>query len=442
MIDLYTTTGLAAIGTAIAVGWRNVKAVFSYISGILLLQKEIKSGDLSHALTTYLRLNYKRPPSGISIYYMLSEFVDNNRKYHSGIPIEMPPLLSIWWGKRGIFFVSIGTTSKIISLRYFSDPQGLICDSLDFIDSINESNFSNQSRNNFYVEKIMGSAGDVQRQYGGSTELNHVGNEYRNSSLSTSSSSPQPEYLIYPIRELDISFRYDKSRYTKSSISDDALKGLFYPDNVMKLIEDIKQWYAMRDWYEKNNVPWKMGVGLYGPGGTGKSRLTAATAQMIGRPLYQYVLSTLTDKEFINRWNNMSLPCVVALEDFDTVFNGRENITAHKSLSFNTVLNQISGIDSPNGILLIITTNNIDAIDPALGRLDENGRPTRPGRIDRIIEMGATDENQRTQIATHLLSWKPELIPELVKSGDGMTAAQFQAICIETSLANVKEINQ
>lgn len=134
----------------------------------------------------------------------------------------------------------------------------------------------------------------------------------------------------------------------------------------------------------------------------------------------------------------MITPCVVALEDFDTVFHGRTSVTAHKSLSFECVLNQISGISSMNGVLVVVTTNNLEQIDPALGRLDEQGRPTRPGRIDRILYMGPTTTSQRESIAEYTLDFLTEQEREaLVMSTVGTTAAQFQAICIEKALVQL-----
>src|SRR5439155_8896839 len=67
-------------------------------------------------------------------------------------------------------------------------------------------------------------------------------------------------------------------------------------------------------------------------------------------------------------------------------------------LSFDCLLNCLDGVEKGNDIFTVITTNHIDRLDPALGR----PRPrddgtveflsTRPGRIDKAIELGYIDE--------------------------------------------------
>jgi transitional endoplasmic reticulum ATPase len=59
-------------------------------------------------------------------------------------------------------------------------------------------------------------------------------------------------------------------------------------------------------------------------------------------------------------------PCVLILEDLDSL------ITDHNRSFF---LNQIDGLDSNDGLLVIGTTNHFEKLDPALS--------TRPSRFDR-----------------------------------------------------------
>lgn len=59
-------------------------------------------------------------------------------------------------------------------------------------------------------------------------------------------------------------------------------------------------------------------------------------------------------------------PCVLILEDLDSLINDRNR-------SF--FLNQLDGIEGNDGLLLIGTTNHMDRLDPGLS--------TRPSRFDR-----------------------------------------------------------
>jgi len=59
-------------------------------------------------------------------------------------------------------------------------------------------------------------------------------------------------------------------------------------------------------------------------------------------------------------------PCVVILEDLDSLINDRNR-------SF--FLNQLDGLEGNDGLLIIGTTNHFERLDPALS--------TRPSRFDR-----------------------------------------------------------
>lgn len=61
-------------------------------------------------------------------------------------------------------------------------------------------------------------------------------------------------------------------------------------------------------------------------------------------------------------------PCVMILEDLDSLINDRNR-------SF--FLNQLDGIEGNDGLLLIGTTNHFDRLDPGLS--------ARPSRFDRIL---------------------------------------------------------
>ena len=76
-------------------------------------------------------------------------------------------------------------------------------------------------------------------------------------------------------------------------------------------------------------------------------------------------------------------------------------------------------------------------ISPDMGAVPSGesiGLRKHPGRIDRIVHLGLTDEYQRRGIAEYTLKWAgSNLIDSLIEKGDDTTAAQSQ--CIEVALA-------
>jgi chaperone BCS1 len=72
---------------------------------------------------------------------------------------------------------------------------------------------------------------------------------------------------------------------------------------------------------------------------------------------------------------------ILLIEDIDSAFVGREQKAGTK-ISFAALLNCLDGIVSQDGRIVIMSTNHVDALDPAL---------VRPGRADmRILLNNAT----------------------------------------------------
>ena len=216
---------------------------------------------------------------------------------------------------------------------------------------------------------------------------------------------------------------------------------LYYSDEVMKTVDDINQWLKRKEWFLERNLPWKRGVLLYGPAGTGKSSLAKAIAQQFGLPLNHFYLSTMDDDDFKRAWGNSvtNSPCIILLEDFDNVFNKRNPVNKEQNLNFVTLLNTISGVQDSSGVLLIITTNHIENIDDAIGVYTDKNTSSRPGRIDRIVYLGEMDEMPRKKLINKILKDWPELADVAMNETKNFTAAQVQEYCIQKALIKLQE---
>jgi len=433
--------GLAAILAGVTAGWERVKGFISYVTSVLVIQRDVNGYALTAPLIEHIRGNYKAPPSGTAHITFVQMLIDD-RTMSSAVPFKLPSKFGIWRGKRGWFMVSAdaGSQIKLSSIRWLSDPEGLIIDALEQYETRKIRDMDSSSAGNYRVIPVMGSVGQTRSEWGESHRADQAAVKPTNLGHDEPASDSDSRSWLDPNIRVDKSFMYEQSRYLKDTKKRDPMRGLFYPQEALDMLESLKRWYRKRDWYQERGIPWRTGVLMWGPGGTGKSSMAKVTAEMLGLPLYQYYLNTFTDRDFVRKWSDMDTPCVVALEDFDTVFHGREPATEHKSLSFECVLNQISGISSLSGVLLIVTTNHLDHIDAALGRVDVNGKPTRPGRIDHILHMGTTTELQRRQIADYTLAdIRPEVIDDLVAQNDNTTAAQFQSMCIQLAIELLSE---
>lgn len=205
-------------------------------------------------------------------------------------------------------------------------------------------------------------------------------------------------------------------------------------------VDTIRRWSMSKDWYQARGIPWRYGMLLEGPPGTGKSALTKAIGQELDLPIFYLDIGTMDNREFHKGFQEAlsNSPSIVLIEDVDGVFHGRENVAAEKGkgLSFDCFLNTLSGVESSDGILLVMTTNDMTQIDSALAQEKESGFASRPGRIDKIVHMGALDEDGRRKLAQRIMNGCPQwYVDTMVQVGAGDTGAQFQLRCSEKALA-------
>jgi hypothetical protein len=259
-----------------------------------------------------------------------------------------------------------------------------------------------------------------------------------------------------------------KSPITRGS----ALGNLIFPARVKGLIREIELWRSHRAWYLEKGIPWKRGWLLYGPPGTGKTALARAFAEDLNMPIYVFNLAEITNHELIKAWVDMqvNVPCIALIEDIDNVFHGRENVARKNGplmplmlpgkkddggddrlrapftpLTFDCLLNCLDGVERADGIFTIITTNDIAKVDPALGqprRLPDGTTEfisTRPGRIDKAVELTYMEPCDKKRMARRILGDYPEQYAEMLEFIDKYpdlqeTPAQFQERCGQVAL--------
>ena len=175
------------------------------------------------------------------------------------------------------------------------------------------------------------------------------------------------------------------------------------------IIEDMKDYLhpATRLWYSNRGIPYRRGYLLHGPPGTGKTSLCFAAAGMLRLKIYLISLNsrTLTEDGFASLFRELPWRCIVLLEDIDAAgltnkrsdnpttnetekdtstkaSNNGSNTSNQPTLSLSAFLNVIDGVASSEGRILIMTTNHIEKLDPAM---------LRPGRVDMTVEFSYAD---------------------------------------------------
>lgn len=187
-------------------------------------------------------------------------------------------------------------------------------------------------------------------------------------------------------------------------------------------VDDVKEYLHPRTkrWYSDRGIPYRRGYLFYGPPGTGKTSLCVATSGLLGLKIYLLSLSgrSIDDDNLLSLFEDLPRRCIVLLEDVDSagVAQSRSEETTSSSssssdptsesdekdetnntdtkdknkmaaapiqrVSLSALLNVIDGVAASEGRILVMTTNHIEKLDPAL---------LRPGRVDMTICFGYSD---------------------------------------------------
>ncbi len=98
------------------------------------------------------------------------------------------------------------------------------------------------------------------------------------------------------------------------------------------------------------------------------------------------------------------------------------------------LLTELDGLESLHNVVVIAATNRPDIIDPAL---------LRPGRFDRLLQVGAPDLETRKAILKVHFKRKPLAedvnLDEVAQKTDGYTGADLAAIANEAVMSAIRE---
>jgi 26S proteasome regulatory subunit T6 len=183
-----------------------------------------------------------------------------------------------------------------------------------------------------------------------------------------------------------------------------------------KQIQEIKEVIELPikhpELFESVGISQPKGVLLYGPPGTGKTLLARAVAHHTDCTFIRVSGSELVQK-YIGEGARMvrelfvmareHAPSIIFMDEIDSIGgtridsgSGRGDSEVQRTML--ELLNQLDGFEETQNIKILMCTNRIDILDPAL---------LRPGRIDRKIEFPNPNETVRSSSSsstyTHIL---------------------------------------
>ncbi len=226
----------------------------------------------------------------------------------------------------------------------------------------------------------------------------------------------------------------------------DMIGGL---ENQIKEIKEVIELPIRHpELFEALGIAQPKGVLLYGPPGTGKTLLARAAAHHTDCRFIRVSGSELVQK-YIGEGSRMvrelfvmareHAPSIIFMDEIDSIGSSRidsggGNTDSEVQRTMLELLNQLDGFETTQNIKVIMATNRIDILDPAL---------LRPGRIDRKIEFPAPNTDARLEIL-RIHSRRMNLargidlrtIAEKLGSASG---AEVKGVCTEAGMFALRE---
>ncbi len=215
---------------------------------------------------------------------------------------------------------------------------------------------------------------------------------------------------------------------------------------MMELREAVEDPLLRPELYAKVGIEPPKGVLLVGPPGTGKTLMAKAVANATQATFIRLVGSELVQK-YIGEGARLvrelfelakeKAPSIIFIDELDSVGAKRLDVTTsgdrEVQRTLMQLLSELDGFTPMSNIKIIGATNRPDILDDAL---------LRPGRFDRIIEVGLPDVDGREQIFkihTAKMNIEGDIAPrDLAETTDGLSGAEIKNMCTEAGMLAIR----
>ncbi len=231
----------------------------------------------------------------------------------------------------------------------------------------------------------------------------------------------------------------------KPDITYDDIGGL--SKQMLELREAVEDPLMRPELYKKVGIEPPKGVLLVGPPGTGKTLMAKAVANATRATFIRLVGSELVQKYIgegarlvreLFDLAKMKAPSIVFIDELDSVGGKRLDSTTsgdrEVQRTLMQLLSELDGFTPMSNVKIIGATNRPDILDDAL---------LRPGRFDRIVEIGLPDVDGREQIfkihVAHMNIDGEISARKLAESTEGCSGAEIKSICTEAGMLAIRD---
>jgi len=249
------------------------------------------------------------------------------------------------------------------------------------------------------------------------------------------------------IKKVLLSRDFDVERFVimeKPTMSWEEVGGLKRQINEIKEVVELP--LKKPELFKKVGIDPPKGILLYGPPGTGKTILAKAVAASTNSTFIEIVGSELVQKfigegaKLIKEIFNLArkkAPSIVFIDEIDAIAATRIEMGTsgerEVQRTFMQLLAEIDGFKNLENVKIIGCTNRRDIMDTAI---------TRPGRLDRLIEVSLPDKKGIKEILKiHIKKMKLEKgfnIDNVVNKMKNFSGAEIKATCTEAGYLAIR----
>ena len=231
----------------------------------------------------------------------------------------------------------------------------------------------------------------------------------------------------------------------KPTVTYDDIGGL--KQQMLELREAVEDPLLRPELYSKIGIEPPKGVLLVGPPGTGKTLMAKAVANATNATFIRLVGSELVQK-YIGEGARLvrdlfdlakqKAPSIIFIDELDSVGAKRLDVATsgdrEVQRTLMQLLSEMDGFTAVRNVKIIGATNRPDILDDAL---------LRPGRFDRIIDVGLPDVDARVQIFEinigHMNVDKKVSAKKLADMTEGLSGAEIKNLCTEAGMLAIRD---